>query len=253
MSFERPKIACFICRWVLPDDRPVLDEVQKVADVSAIRVKCVGGVDPLLILEAFVRGVDGVSLIGCPPLECHFIEGSSNAEFVVNNVLKELLSLANLQPERLQIYWSPILKETEIIGFLLSFAEQLKRIGPLPTSDENVFQNLLAARDAIGDFRLRAWIGIRKEITEVGNVYGEKISQEEFKALLGEVIKSEFIRHKLLLLTKAKPYSVKELANLLNIKPSVLLRHVLRMRQKGLIVLDHVKGATPFYRMAEVR
>lgn len=251
MSLERPKIACFICKWALTEERLALNEVQEIADVSAIQVKCIGGVDPSLIFEAFIKGADGVLFIGCAPSDCHFVEGSFNAEFMVN-VVKELLTLANLQPERLQLCWSLPLGEVEIISFLSSFAERLKKIGSVPISDENVLQNLLASRNAIADFRLRTWIGKKKDIIEIGNVYGGRISQEEFKVLLKDVIKSEFIRHKILLLTRTNSLSVKELAKLLNIKPSVVLRHILNMRQKGLVVLDHVKDATPLYRAVEV-
>ena len=85
------------------------------------------------------------------------------------------------------------------------------------------------------------------------NAYGERIPPEEFNALLDEVVEAEFIRHKILLLAKKKPSSVKEIAKILNMKPAVVLRHILNMRRKGMIALDSVEGTTPLYKDVEVK
>jgi hypothetical protein len=45
-------------------------------------------------------------------------------------------------------------------------------------------------------------LGREEELTEFMNAYGEKISKEEFDALLDEIVKAEFIRYKIHYLAK---------------------------------------------------
>lgn len=256
MSFMKPKIVCFVCDWVFSDRELSVGGIQKVARVNVVNVKCVGRVDPVIVLEAFIKGVDGILLVGCAPPDCHFIEGNIYAQSTVYT-LKKFFALANLEPERLQLRWVSPVEEIRFARILGEFTEQLERLGPSPLSrekyDSKVFENVLTAKNAAAGFRLRAWIGKEAELTRTGNVYGKRFSKEEFETLLDEIIKAEFIRHKILLLTKKKPSSVKELAEILNMKPAIVLRHILNMRRRGIIALDSVDGTTPLYKAMEVQ
>jgi coenzyme F420-reducing hydrogenase delta subunit/DNA-binding transcriptional ArsR family regulator len=217
---------------------------------------CIGGLDPVVVFETFTKGADGVLLIGCSLEDCHFIEGSIYAEFTVN-VLKKLLVLAGLEPKRLELHLVPPVKGVEFINIIEDFATQLETLGPSPLRGEkpdvNILENVWAARNAVADFRLRAFIGKEMELIRRANVYGEKFSREEFSALLDEVVKAEFIRQKILLLTKKNPLSVKQLARVLDMKPSVVLRHILNMRRMGVMTLDATEGTTPLYKALETK
>jgi F420-non-reducing hydrogenase iron-sulfur subunit len=256
MSFEKPKIVCFVCNWVFTEQELAVSRIRKIADMSVVRVMCVGRIDPVLMLETFIKGVDGVLLVGCAPPDCHFVEGNVYAELTVE-VLKKLLVLTDLEPERLEVRWVSPVEEIRFTGIIEDFAKQLKKLGPSPLGKEkrdvNILEDVSAAKNAVADFRLRALIGKEKELTRSVNAYDERISQIEFNALLDEVVKAEFIRHKILRLARKKPFSVRELAEVLNIKPAVALRHILNMRRKGMIALANIDGATPLYKALEVR
>ena len=255
MSFEEPKIVCFVCNWAFSEEELAVSRTRKVANVSVVRVMCIGRIDPVIVLETFIKGVDGVLLVGCTPPDCHFVEGNVYAE-LAGNVLKKLLALADLEPERLELRWVSPIEEVKFTKIIEDFASQLEKLGSSPLArekcDVNILENVLTAKSAVADFRLRALIGKEKELTQSANVYGERISREEFDALLDEVVKAEFIRHKVLLLTRKKPFSVKELAKALNMKPAVVLRHILNMRRNGMIALASVEGTTPLYKALEV-
>ena len=77
---------------------------------------------------------------------------------------------------------------------------------------------------------------------------GEKVAQEEFDTLLVEVADAEFTRHKIHLLASERPMSVKEIAATAKMKPDQVLRHIVDMRRKRMIALDHLHGTTPLYR-----
>jgi len=258
MSSGKPRIVCFMCNWVFCDETEsaIHQEHQIPFDVNTVRVMCIGRIDPVVVLETFERGADGILLIGCTPPDCHFVEGNLPAEHVVK-LLKKLLALTGLEPERLELRWSSPIEEVGFIQILTDFAAQIQKFGVSPLAgerpDEKVLLNVSAAKNATADFRLRVLTGREKELTENMNVYGEKISQEEFNALIDEIVKAEFIRHKIHLLTRQKPLSVKKLAVIIHMKPALVLRHIVDMRRKGMIALDRVEETTPLYRALEVQ
>jgi predicted Rossmann fold nucleotide-binding protein DprA/Smf involved in DNA uptake len=119
--------------------------------------------------------------------------------------------------------------------------------------NQQILENLQAAKNAASSSRLRVLVGRERELTEKSNVYEEKVSQEEFDALLRDAAETEFIRHKIYLLTKDRPFSVKDLAKVVSMKPPDVLCHIVNMRRRGMITLDHVEGTTPFYKAIEAK
>jgi hypothetical protein len=95
-------------------------------------------------------------------------------------------------------------------------------------------------------------VGRELELTEKNNVYKEKVSQKDFDSLLCESVETEFIQHKVQLLTMAKPLPVKSLAEAVEMKPAAMLEQIVDMRRRNMIALDHVEGTTPFYKALEV-
>jgi len=251
METGDPKIVCFMCNWVFCQD-----ETPIPPNVNVVRVMCLGRVDPIIVLEAFENGFDGVIMVGCKPPDCHFVEGNLQAERAVK-MLKKLVALAGLEPERIKLTWFSPVDGKSFTEYAEEFSNGIKRYGLSPLKnmefEQKVKVNVLAAKNAASDFRLRVLLGREKELTEGVNVYGEKIPQEEFDVLLDEIVREEFVRHKIYVLTKTKPFSVKALAEALEVKPSVVLRQIVDMRRKNMIALDRVDGTTPLYRALEVK
>ncbi|MEM3618514.1 MAG: hydrogenase iron-sulfur subunit [Candidatus Bathyarchaeia archaeon] len=246
-SSNPPKIVCFMCNWTFCEE-----EMRVPYNVNLIRVMCVGRMDPALVLETFANGVEGVLLVGCKPPDCHFVDGNLHAERAVK-MLKKLLALTGLEPERLKLLLVSPLEDKNFSYHAREFSEEVWKLGNSPLSKEEIMANLIVAKEAASAFRLRVLLGREEELTEFMNAYGEKIEEEEFDALLDDVVRAEFIRYKIHYLTRIKPRSVKELAQILGIKPSAVLRHITNMRRKGMIALDHVEGYTPLYKALEVR
>jgi F420-non-reducing hydrogenase iron-sulfur subunit len=254
----RPKIIGFVCNWNFPAEVDIASSntIHGYPKIRIVRVMCVGRIDPAIVLETFTKGADGVSVIGCPLPDCHYVEGNLEAERKIK-MLKKLMSLTGLEPERLRLDWACASEIERFAKIINDFRNQMTVIGPSPLAaekpDPNIILNMEAAKAAAEAFRLRVSVGREMELTEKENVYGEKISQEEFDALLHEIIEAEFIRHKIHLLTKEKPMSVKEIAAITNMKPALVLRHIVNMRRKGMITLDHVEKTTPLYKALEVQ
>jgi predicted transcriptional regulator len=202
-----------------------------------------------------MRGADGVIVLGCHPTDCHYVEGNLHEERKIK-MLKKLLALTGLEPERLRLDWVSASEGQRFAQIVTEFTCQIKKLGPSPVSgktpNQKILENLQAAKNAASDFRLRVLVGRERELTEKCNVYEEKMPQDEFDSLLDEVVEAEFVRQKIHLLTQTEPLSVKALAEATELKPAAVLKQIVSMRRRNMITVDHVEGTTPLYRALEV-
>ncbi len=245
-----PNVICFMCNFAFCQE-----DIDEFSAVNVARVNCVGELDPVLMLEAFEKGVDGLMLVGCRPPDCHFVEGNLHAQRAVKTV-KKLLGLAGLEPERLKIVWYSPLNEKSLKNEVEEFKREIAKLGSSPLKNAETGLRLRinaeAAKNAASEFRLRVLLGREKELTEGVNVYSEKLTQEEFDTLLDDVVADEFVRNKIYLLTKESPLSVKDLAKATEMKPAEVLKQIVNMRRKNMISLDGIDGVTPVYKAVGV-
>ena len=257
MTEFEPKIIGFLCNWCsyAGADLAGVSRIQYPPNIRIIRVMCSGRVDPAIILEMFANGADGVIVTGCHPGDCHYVEGNLYEERKIK-MLKRLLALTGLELGRLRLEWVSASEGQRFAQIVTEFTNQIKKLGPSPVSGKSpnlkVLENLQAAKNAASDFRLRVLVGRERELTEKNNVYEEKIPQEEFDAVLDSAVEAEFIRHKIHLLTRGRPLPVKALAEATELKPAEVLKHIVAMRRRNMITMDHVEGTTPFFKALEV-
>jgi coenzyme F420-reducing hydrogenase delta subunit len=72
----KPAILLFVCEW---SEFSALDDVQKgclTDNITIIELPCAKGFDPVLVLEAFSAGFDGVMAVVCPEELCKLEEGT---------------------------------------------------------------------------------------------------------------------------------------------------------------------------------
>ncbi len=257
MTEFEPKIIGFLCNWCsyAGADLAGVSRIQYPPNIRIIRVMCSGRVDPVIVLEMFANGADGVMVTGCHPGDCHYVEGNLYEERKIK-MLKKLIALTGLELERLRLEWVSAAEGQRFAQVVTEFTEQIRKLGPSPVSGKSsnpqILENLQAAKNAASDFKLRVLVGRELNLTEKGNVYKEKVTQENFDALLDEAVEAEFIRHKIHLLTKTEPLSIKTLAEAVEMKPATVLQQIVAMRRRNMITLDHIEGTTPFYKALEV-
>ncbi len=251
VEFE-PKIVGFLCNWCsyAGADLAGVSRFQYPPNIRIIRVMCSGRIDPYIILEAFAQGVDGMFIGGCHPGDCHYLEGNYQAERKIK-MTRQLVKRAGLEPERLRMEWVAASEGERFAKLVREFTNQIKELGPSPLAgekpDEKLLQNVNAAKLAALDFRLRAIVAKERQIVELGNVYNEKKTQEEWDEFMGDAVEAEFYRKRLLELIKENPMSVKELAKEIEIPTDKVLDHVVYLRKKNQLALDSIDGFTPKY------
>jgi DNA-binding transcriptional ArsR family regulator len=86
-------------------------------------------------------------------------------------------------------------------------------------------------------------------LLEKGNVFGEKVSQEEFYQIL-KPIEEEFMRRRIVLSIGENALSVKEIAKKVKLSPQEVLRNMISLERDGLVSVQEIEGNSPRYRTA---
>lgn len=248
MDYE-PQILGFLCNWCsyAGADLAGVSRIQYAPNLRVIRVMCSGRVDPIFILEAFLRGIDGILVLGCHLGDCHYISGNYEAEIKID-MLNKLLGFIGFS-ERLRLDWVSASEGNRFAQIVNEFTEKVRNLGPSPLKDKKceakITDELNTIKSALSDIRLRVLIGRKRSITTEGNVYDEVIPEEEFDKVLDQAIYDEYIRNKILLKIKNKSKSVPEIAKEINVEPNRILEHIICLKSRGLVDFDKIIDIYP--------
>ncbi len=128
MGRFEPKLVCFSCKfgWGYLEDESVLSSQIK----NWIPIICSGKIDAKHILDAFVRGADGVLILGCPEGDCHYQDGNFEAKKRVY-LLHKVLDTYGIERERIRIELSIDPEGKMIPELVKKMSETMRKIGPL--------------------------------------------------------------------------------------------------------------------------
>jgi len=250
MSGFEPKIIIFLCNWCsyAGADLAGVSRYQYPTNARTVRVMCSTRVSPHIVLELLKDGADGVMVTGCHPGDCHYINGNYYTERRME-MAQRLLKLTGLEPERLKLDWVSASEGEKFAHVVTEFVSKLKELGPSPvTKDERMATRLVAAVEAAKYFRLKVLTGKEINLTSKGNVYGEIINTQNLEGMMEKATEDEYKSSLILQLTKKKSHSVKELAKELGEPTDSTLEHVVSLRAKNLLALDHIEGTSPKYK-----
>ena len=251
MSKFKPKILGFLCNWCsyAGADLAGVSRIQYSPNIRIIRVMCSGRVDPIFIAEALSRNIDGVLVLGCHPGDCHYISGNYEAEMKIN-LLSKLLKIIGYS-ERLRLDWVSAAEGNRFAQLVNEFNEHIENLGPNPIRDKklrsNITDDFKAVKSALSDSRLRILVAREREIINEGNVYNEIIPKEEYEEILDDAIHNEFIRQKIIQKISKSGKSVPEISKEIQIEPSLALKHIVTLRQRGLVDLDEINEEIPTF------
>jgi coenzyme F420-reducing hydrogenase delta subunit len=250
-NFE-PKIIGFLCNWCsyAGADLCGVSRYQYPTNIRIIRVMCSTRLDPSIILEMFIQGVDGVIVGGCHIGDCHYIKGNFYTERKIK-LAKRLMKEAGINVNRLELEWISASEGERFSNVITDFTNKIKELGQSPLAGDNPdidrLEALFAAKNAAKDFRLRALVGKEIGLIDEGNVYDEKISQEKLDELYDTILKDEFLRHRILQLTRNRPLSVRDIARYVDFTPQMILKQIVSLKDRGLITVDRLDGPSPLY------
>ena len=128
----KPNIIGFLCNWCsyAAADLAGSNKLEIPANLTTIRVMCSSRVNPIFILEAYLRGSDGILIAGCHPGDCHYIDQNYKAlrRYLL---LRRTLKGFGVEPERIKLVWASAAEGVKLAHEIDSFVEQIRVLGPL--------------------------------------------------------------------------------------------------------------------------
>jgi F420-non-reducing hydrogenase iron-sulfur subunit len=249
-----PKIIGFLCNWCsyAGADLCGVSRYQYPTNVRVVRVMCSTRISPHLVLDILKAGADGVLLGGCHIGDCHYISGNFYTEKRIR-LVKKLMEEAGLEPERLRLEWVSASEGEKFSKVVTEFTEQVRKLGPSKVKKDEIERIKVAAAEGASEtFRLRALVGKELNLETKGNAYGNKLERTELEKLIDAATKDEFERMLILELSRMKARSVKELGHIMNVPTDKVLKHIVVLRQKNMLAMEHPEGFTPTYRTIEI-
>lgn len=132
-----PKIIGFLCNWCAYTgaDLAGVSRLKIPPSLRVVRVMCSGRIDPLFVIKAFLKGADGIMMMGCHPGDCHYQKGNYNARrrFIM---LQKIFDNFSLEPERLGLWWVSASEGPRYSKVTEEFSEKIKKLGPSPVREE---------------------------------------------------------------------------------------------------------------------
>ena len=137
-KFE-PNIIGFLCNWCsyAGADLAGTSRMKYPPNIKSIRVMCSGRVDPVFILEALKKGVDGVLVAGCHPGDCHYQSGNYKTNRRIK-LLKKLLNELSVDPKRVRFEYVSASEGQKFAQVVTEFVDELKKMGPNPLNKVEV-------------------------------------------------------------------------------------------------------------------
>lgn len=212
---------------------------------------CSGRVDPVMVVEAFISGADGVLIGACKRGECHYSSGNLHAE-VKMDLTRRVLALAGVSPDRLVMRWMSSAEGNKFAEYVAAFQAEISRVGAVGTGQgekraEDLGLRLAAARDALSGRKLRWVAGKIVEFLDKGNLYGERFTAHEVGRLCDEIAMDEYRLREILERVRVRPESVKQLAAIMGVAPRLVLRQMADLKRMGLARVAEVKGTSPLW------
>ncbi|UCH88595.1 MAG: hydrogenase iron-sulfur subunit [Thermoplasmata archaeon] len=250
-KFE-PQIIGFLCNWCsyAGADLAGVSRIQYPSNLKVIRVMCSGSVDPILIVESLIRGADGVLVAGCHPGDCHYIKGNYYTKNRIK-ILKEIIKKTGIETERIKLEWVSASEGSKFASVVKEFTDKIRELGPSMVAGDqpniDQLEGLYVLRNILEDFRLNVFITRMHEWIEDGNVYGDKLSEEQIMDHVNKVVDDEFLRTRILFATKEKALSVQTLSNIFKEPQQKVLEHLVTLRDRDLVRVEGTEEDAPLY------
>src|SRR5512142_3139207 len=122
----QPRIVAFFCNWCTytAADLAGVSRLKYAANVRVVRLMCSGRVDPRFILEALVKGADGVLVGGCHAGDCHYVEGNCKCLRRLE-MLKRMLRDFGIEEERVRLEWISASEGERVKGVITEMVKML--------------------------------------------------------------------------------------------------------------------------------
>jgi len=218
-----------------------VSRLQYATDIRLIRVMCSGRVDLAFVLRAFSNRMDGVFIGGCRLNECNYVT-QGNFDALGNVYLcKKLLEHIGVNPERLRIAFMSAGEGILFAEIMSEFVNKVKQLGPLGKSEgidrDRLKLKLEAVTKLIPYIKLVERERLRVE-AKSEEAYSKFFTSDEVNRLFNELIGDKLTITEIISLLRERSLSTGEIAEVLDLKPSEVSRHMNSSSRQGLVRYD---------------
>jgi F420-non-reducing hydrogenase iron-sulfur subunit len=245
-----PKILAFLCNWCsyAGADLAGVSRFQYPPNIRVMRTMCSGRVDPMYIIEGLKSGFDAVVVFGCHIGDCHYLDGNIYASKRMP-VLEELLDLAGIGRKRTALRWVSAAEGQLFADYVSRLTQSVRELGPF-VPDVHRLQ-LATLESVLKTPRIRWLTGMDRHLTDHGNVYGERVGEEQYRKLLKLAALDEYQKALILESLREGPRSVREMAGNTGLPVYTVSLRLNDLERRGLTELQSFEGSTPkFVRLA---
>jgi F420-non-reducing hydrogenase iron-sulfur subunit len=137
-----PEIIAFCCNYCAyaAADLAGSKRMQYPANVRIIHAPCTGKIEMEHILEAFLKGIDGILVAGCLEGGCHFLEGNLRARKRTDRI-REMLAEIGVGDERLKMVNLSAAMAPTFVKSVQEMVETVKALGPSPLRESRQLES----------------------------------------------------------------------------------------------------------------
>lgn len=247
------KVKALLCTWAhfIEEDLGEFCEYDYASDIKVQRFVCTGNIDPAMVIDAFLEGYDGVFVGTCEPDTCRFkgekvYQAGNKQASAKMFTLTDALLVAGIAPGRLYTEWLSPKTPSKFPKVIEEFKTLVATMGPVQ-KDELTTSRLTVLREVLQSFRTRWLLGKKLELTLAVNAFGEPVEGSRFKSVMDDTIRKEYIRTWLLKVLDGGPATVEEMAKATGFPSDLVLKHLMRLRQRGQVSFCGEKHHAPIY------
>lgn len=126
-----PRIIAFLCNWCsyAGADLAGVSRTSMPTNMRNIRVMCSSRVNPLWIINAYLKGADGILVAGCHIRDCHYQRGNliARRRYVL---LKDIFHTLGFEDERIKVSWISASEGIRYSEVVKDFTELVREKGP---------------------------------------------------------------------------------------------------------------------------
>ena len=160
-------------------------------------------------------------------------------------VVEYLLDLSGIGRGRMCLRWVSAAEGQLFADYVTQFSQQTRDLGPF---DPGQFKNQLEAiESAFTSPRLRWLMGMDIHLTERGNVFDEKLPQEDYQRLLEQAAEEEYQDALILEILKHGPLSVRQIAFQTGLPVYTVSVRLGELERRHQAELGSYSGTTPLF------
>jgi coenzyme F420-reducing hydrogenase delta subunit len=128
-----PNVIVFACNYCAyaAADLAGSQRRQYPPNVRIIHTPCTGKIEMEHILDAFLKGIDGILVAGCLEGGCHFIEGNLRARKRTDRI-REMLDEIGVGTERLRMVNLSAAMAPTFVESVQAMVDTVRALGPSP-------------------------------------------------------------------------------------------------------------------------